>query len=272
MKKYSRVFTYLARFKVSIAWYFVCIMLSIVFSILSIGMLLPFMQLIFGVKNETVAKTSGNPVVEFVNRELSTLINSGTVFHALGVVCVLIIITIFLKNLFLYLSYRAMGPVKNGIVNQFRIDLYNKILRLPIGYFTEQRKGDLMSRMVTDVGEVEGSVVGTLEGWVRDPLTIIINLSVLFYISPRLTLFILLCIPVMGLVIGRLSRSLKKQSTQVAVKGGETISTIDETLGGLRVIKAFNIEGKLRNKFHDISTDLVTARNKIGFRRDMLRR
>ena len=269
MKKYSRVFTYLAKFKVSIAWYFVCIMLSIVFSILSIGMLLPFMQLIFGVKNETVAKTSSNPVVEFVNRELSNLINSGSVFHALGVVCVLIIITIFLKNLFLYLSYRAMGPVKNGIVNQFRVDLYNKVLRLPIGYFTEQRKGDLMSRMTTDVGEVEGSVVGTLEGWVRDPLTIIINLSVLFYISPRLTLFILLCIPVMGLVIGRLSRSLKKQSTQVAVKSGETISTIDETLGGLRVIKAFNIEGKLRDKFHDISTDLVTARNKIGFRRDM---
>ena len=269
MKKYSRVFTYLAKFKVSIVWYFVCILLSIVFSILSIGMLLPFMQLIFGVKNETVAKTSGNPVVEFVNRELSNLINSGTVFHALGVVCVLIIITIFLKNLFLYLSYRAMGPVKNGIVNQFRVDLYNKVLRLPIGYFTEQRKGDLMSRMTTDVGEVEGSVVGTLEGWVRDPLTIIINLSVLFYISPRLTLFILLCIPVMGLVIGRLSRSLKKQSTQVAVKSGETISTIDETLGGLRVIKAFNIEGKLRDKFHNISTDLVTARNKIGFRRDM---
>lgn len=269
MKKYSRVFTYLAKFKVSIAWYFVCIMLSIVFSILSIGMLLPFMQLLFGVKNETVAKTSSNPVVEFVNGELSNLINSGSVFHALGVVCVLIIITIFLKNLFLYLSYRAMGPVKNGIVNQFRVDLYNKVLRLPIGYFTEQRKGDLMSRMTTDVGEVEGSVVGTLEGWVRDPLTIIINLSVLFYISPRLTLFILLCIPVMGLVIGRLSRSLKKQSTQVAVKSGETISTIDETLGGLRVIKAFNIEGKLRDKFHDISTDLVTARNKIGFRRDM---
>jgi len=126
-----------------------------------------------------------------------------------------------------------------------------------------------MSRLTTDVGEVEGSVVGTLEGWVRDPLTIIINLAVLLYISPQLTLFILLCIPVMGFIIGRLSRSLKKQSQQVAVKSGETISTIDETLGGLRVIKAFNIEGKLKEKFHNISSDLVTARNKIGFRRDL---
>jgi len=232
-------------------------------------MLLPFMQLIFGVESGGITKPSTNPLVQYVNEQLGSLISNGSVYHALGIVCVLIICSIFLKNLFLYLSYRAMGPVKNSIVNQFRVDLYNKVLRLPIGYFTEQRKGDLMSRLTTDVGEVEGSVVGTLEGWVRDPLTIIINLAVLLYISPQLTLFILLCIPVMGFIIGRLSRSLKKQSQQVAVKSGETISTIDETLGGLRVIKAFNIEGKLKEKFHNISSDLVTARNKIGFRRDL---
>jgi subfamily B ATP-binding cassette protein MsbA len=269
MKKYARVFTYLGRHKSSITWYFISILLSIIFSILSIGMLLPFMQLIFGVESGGITKPSTNPLVQYVNDQLGSLISNGSVYHALGIVCVLIICSIFLKNLFLYLSYRAMGPVKNSIVNQFRVDLYNKVLRLPIGYFTEQRKGDLMSRLTTDVGEVEGSVVGTLEGWVRDPLTIIINLAVLLYISPQLTLFILLCIPVMGFIIGRLSRSLKKQSQQVAIKSGETISTIDETLGGLRVIKAFNIEGKLKEKFHNISSDLVTARNKIGFRRDL---
>ena len=162
-----------------------------------------------------------------------------------------------------------MGPIKNGIVNRFRIDMYDKILKLPIGYFTEQRKGDLMSRMTNDVSEVESSVVGTLEGWVRDPLTIIINLFVLFSISPMLTGFILLCIPIMGFVIGRLSRSLKKQSSEVAVKGGETISIIDETLGGLRVIKAFNVEAVLRNKFLNTNTQLLNARNRIGFRRDL---
>jgi ATP-binding cassette, subfamily B, bacterial MsbA len=271
MKKYSRVFTYLKEYTASIVWYFVTILLSIVFSILSIGMLLPFMQLIFGVKNDALPKTpsSSNPIIKFVSEQLDRLINSGDVFHALAVVCTLIIISIFLKNLFLYLSYRAMGPIKNGIVTRFRVDLYNKILQLPIGYFTEKRKGDLMSRITNDVGEVEGSVVGTLEGWVRDPLTIIVNLCFLFYISPKLTIVILLCIPVMGIVIGRLSRSLKKQSTKVAEKNGETISTIDETLGGLRVIKAFNVEGLLRNKFLGISNDLLNARNKIGFRRDL---
>ena len=243
--------------------------MSIVFSIVSIGMLLPFMQLIFDVQQVAVAKTSGNFLMKWINENLYSLIYTGNKQHDLGIVCILIIIFIALKNLFLYLSYRAMGPVKNGIVNRFRLELYNKILRLPIGYFTEKRKGDLMSRVTNDVGEIEGSVVGTLEGWVRDPLTIIINLFVLFSISPKLTFFILLCIPVMGLVIGRLSRSLKRQSSVVANKNGESISIIEETLGGLRVIKAFNVEELLRNKFLKTNTELLHARNSIGFRRDL---
>ena len=232
-------------------------------------MLFPFLQLLFVKENTGVAKLSSNPVINWVNEQLSNLVVNGDPFYALGIVCVMILFTIFLKNLFIYLSYRVMGPVKNGIVNKFRVDLYEKILKLPIGYFTEQRKGDLMSRMTNDVGEVESSVVGTLEGWVKDPLAIIINLSVLFYISPRLTVFILLCIPVMGFVIGRVSRSLKKQSTKVAVKSGEIISTIDETLGGLRVIKAFNVEGILRKRFLSTSDELLDARNRIGFKKDL---
>jgi ATP-binding cassette, subfamily B, bacterial MsbA len=269
MKQYSRVFGYLSRYKSSIVWYFVTIFLSILFSIVSIGMLLPFMQLIFNVDQSGLPKTSNNFIVKWANENLSNLIYTGDKLHDLGIVCILIIIFIFLKNLFLYLSYRAMGPVKNGIVNLFRIELYNKILQLPIGFFTEKRKGDLMSRITIDVGEIEGSVVGTLEGWVRDPMTIIVNLFVLFSISPKLTFFILLCIPVMGIVIGRLSRSLKKQSGVVAQKSGESISIIEETLGGLRVIKAFNVERLLRNKFFDTNKELVEARNQIGFRRDL---
>lgn len=234
-------------------------------------MLFPFLQLLFNKEGSVgnMAKQSTNPVIAWVNAHLNYLISSGDQFYALGIVCVLIILSIFLKNLFVYLSARILGPVKNNIVNRFRIDLYDKILKLPIGYFTEQRKGDLMSRMTNDVNEVESSVVGTLEGWVKDPLAIIINLTVLFYLSPRLTFFILICIPIMGFVIGRISRSLKKQSTRVATKSGETISAIDETLGGLRVIKAFNVEGLLRNKFFATSNELLDARNQIGYKRDM---
>ncbi|MFZ1535623.1 MAG: ABC transporter ATP-binding protein, partial [Chitinophagaceae bacterium] len=114
-----------------------------------------------------------------------------------------------------------------------------------------------------------GSLVGTLEGWVRDPLTIVINFAVLFYISPQLTIAILVCIPVIGLILGRISRALKKQSTEAAIKQGESLSILDETLNGLRVIKAFNIESLLKSRFEKTNDDLLTAKNKISRRRDL---
>jgi subfamily B ATP-binding cassette protein MsbA len=150
-----------------------------------------------------------------------------------------------------------------------RLDIYDKILRLPIGYFTEKRKGDLMSRTTNDLSEVESSVVGVLEGWITYPLTIIVNLIVLFILSPQLTIFVLLFIPVMGFIIGRITRSLKKQSQEVAERSGESVSILDETLGGLRVIKAFNVENILRGKFFAVNDILLKARNHISYRRDM---
>ncbi len=270
MKKYSRVFRYLGEYKLSIAWYVLAILLSIFFSVLSLGMLFPFLQLLFNANmGAAPAKSSTNPLIEWVNMQLNNLISNGSAEHALGVICILIIVAIFLKNLFLYLSHRTLGPMKNLVVNRIRIEMYEKVLKLPIGYFTEQRKGDLMSRMTNDINEVEASVVGTLEGWIRDPLSILINLGVLIYINPKLTFFILLCLPIMGLVIGRISRSLKKQSKWVAEKSGETYSAMDETLGGLRVIKAFNVEGKLKKKFRQINADFMEAKNQIGYRRDL---
>lgn len=233
-------------------------------------MLFPFLQLLFKVNSSAaeMANQSKNVLMNWVNGRLQSLL-AVSPLYALGVVCILIITSILLKNLFLYLSARTLGPMKNTIVTRIRTDMYDKILQLPVGYFTEQRKGDLMSRMTNDLYEIEYSVIGALEGWVKDPLAIIINLAVLFYISPQLTLFILLCLPVMGIVIGKVSRSLKRQSERVAEKSGETFSTLDETLGGLRVIKAFNVEGKLRQKFNEISAELLHARNHIGFRRDL---
>jgi len=269
MRKYSRVFNNLKFYKRSIAVYFFTIILSIIFSIVSIGMLFPFMQLLFGGQNMATPVASSNKVMNYITEQLNQLIQNGSPLHALSIVCVFIIIFIVMKNFFLYLSYRAMGPVKNRIVNQFRIELYKKILELPIGYFTEKRKGDLLSRITTDVGEVEGSVVGTLEGWVRDPLTILFNLVVLFLISFKLTAIILLCLPVMALAIGRLGRSLKRRSIVVAQKSGEMLSIIDETLGGLRVIKAFNVEAAMRRKFFNTNEDLVIGRNRVGFRKDL---
>jgi subfamily B ATP-binding cassette protein MsbA len=269
MKKYARIFNYLKEYKTSIIKYLIFILSSIVFSVLSLAMLFPFLQLLFGVNAQTTIKTDSNWVMKTVNGYLSNLISNGNAHKALGIVCLMIVITIVLKNAFLYLSFRTLGPVKNAIANHLRTDLHEKILKLPIGYFTEKRKGDIMSRITHDVNEIESSVIGALEGWIKDPLSIIINLFVLFYISPMLTLFILLSLPIMGLIIGRISRSLKKQSLHVSEKFGETFSTIDETLTGLRVIKAFNVEQQLRRKFKNLSDEFLDARNKVGFRRDL---
>jgi subfamily B ATP-binding cassette protein MsbA len=269
MKQYSRIFRYLGAFKGKIVLYFVFILLSIIFSIVSIGMVMPFLQLIFLDDASVVSKASNNSVVQWLNDFLYKSVAEKGKTATLGVICILMIIFVFLKNLFLYLSYYVMNPLKNTLINQLREDLFDKVLKLPIGFFNEKRKGDLMSRMTSDISEVEGSVVGTLEGWIRDPMTILVTLLVLFLISVQLTLFILILIPVLGLVIGRITRSLKKHSQEVAIKHGETLSTLDETLGGLRVIKAFNIEHLIRNRFFKTNEELLSAKNKIAYRRDL---
>jgi len=267
MKQYARIFGYLGAYKGKVVLYFVFIILSILFSIVSMGMLMPFLQLIFTGKGMT--NDSNNVVIQGINDLLANSLNKRGSVNTLAFICVLMISFIILKNFFLYLSYVVLNPLKNQIVNHLREDLYDKILRLPIGYFNEKRKGDLMSRIANDVGEVEGSVVGTLEGWIRDPLTIVVTLTVLFLISFQLTLFIQILIPVLGLVIGRITKSLKRHSEEVSRKNGESFSIIDETLGGLRVIKAFNIEKLLRHKYYTTSRELLDAKNKISYRRDM---
>jgi subfamily B ATP-binding cassette protein MsbA len=272
MKKYARVFKYISEYKSEAFLYILFIVLSIIFSLISLGMLFPFLEMLFnGDKGVSgLVNSSDSSAVRFVRRTLVNSINSprgkaGT----LGWICIFIIISIFLKNLFLYLAYRVLNPLKNKIVNRLRDELYEKILHLPIGYFTEKKKGDVISRMTNDVGEVEASVIGTLEGWVRDPLNIIITLVTLLIISVPLTLFVFVCIPVVGVVIGRITKSLKKQSQDVAIHYAESVSILDETLSGLRVIKAFNSEPLMKQRFFDNNETLLTVKNKIGYRRDL---
>lgn len=271
MRKYSLVFAYLKDYKLSVTSYIICTLLSIVFGVASLGMLFPFLQILFDKENATAkaVKSNGFSPLGLLKEKVGELINNGDQLHTLAMVCLLIIGSIILKNTFLYLASRSLMPVKNKVATRFRIDIFNKVLSLPIGYFTEQRKGDLMSRMTNDVGQVEGSVLGALEGWVKDPLQIIINLIVLFTINAELTIIILFFIPIMGFFIGRVGRSLKKPSGLIAQKNGESISILDETLGGLRVIKAFNVENAVRKKFSDNSNNLLKLSNSVGYRQSL---
>jgi ATP-binding cassette, subfamily B, bacterial MsbA len=236
-------------------------------------MLGPFLQLLFykeKLLNAAPAfRFTATGILDYFKYYLSTLIREHSEMHALGAICIIIIISIFFKNLFIYLAYRVLGPLRNRIMQRLRTDLYSKILELPIGYFTEQRKGDITSRMSNDANEIEWSIISTLEGLIKEPLSIIIILTVLIFLSPQLSLFLLILLPLTGFIIGRVSRSLRKQSTQSQEEMGTLMSILDETLGGLRVIKAFNAEKLLRSKFFTSNETLTHLRNKMIFRKDL---
>jgi ATP-binding cassette, subfamily B, bacterial MsbA len=273
MKKYSRLFRYVGAYKRNIILYFLFILLAIVFSVVSIGSLPFFLDLIFTkgtapiVKPESVA--GSQDFIKYISYNLQELkATKGTTF-VLAFICIIVIVSVFLKNLFTYLSYYILAPMRNGVMNRLREALFQKILQMPIGYFTEQRKGDIISRMTNDVGELENSVVGTVEGLIKDPLNILILLGSLVYISPKLSLFLLLFLPLTGFIIGRISRSLKKQSNAAAIKQGVALSILDETLTGLRVIKAFTAEKLLGNKFRSVNKELFVVKNKMQYRRDL---
>lgn len=273
MKRFSRILFYLRSQKTNIVLYVLFNLLAIIFSLVSLGLLAPFLQVLFGlnklVTEKPVFEATGIGVVTYMKYLLSKMIIEHSAVYALGVICLTIVVSIFFKNLFVYLSFRVLAPMRNYVMTKLRSDLYAKILELPIGFFTEQRKGDIISRMSNDANEVEWSVMSTLEALIREPLTIIITLVYLVTLSPALSLFLVLILPVMGFIIGRVSRSLKKQSTASQEQLGTLMSILDETLGGLRVIKAFNAEKILGGKFFQTNNTLNNIRNKMNFRRDL---
>ncbi len=273
MKKYARLFKYLSSHSSGIVLYFVFSVLSIAFSLISFSGLPVFLTIIFAKEKMVLVKpNSVFDVLKYINYELGMFIQAngkeGPVL-ALGIICLLILISVFLKNFFFYLSFYVLAPIKMSVVTKLRAELYNKLLQLPIGYFTDQRKGDVMSRMTNDIAEIETSVVGTLEGLIKDPINVIVILIALIFISPILSLFLFIFLPLTAFVIGRISRSLKKQSNVSAVYLGELLSTLEETLSGLRVIKAFNAESILRGKFLKTNEDLFQVRRKMQLRRDL---
>ena len=245
MKKFFRIISYIKEYKAQMTWYGLFITLSIVFSLFSLGMLTPFLDLIFNDSKSSLSSLpvnamNSNGIKDIIYGFLQNIIAKSGKSYALGWICLFIIVSIFFKNLFLYLSYYFLAPIRNEVTRKYSKLLYNKILALPIGYFTEQRKGDILSRSSNDIAELEYSVVGALEGLIKEPLNIIGILIFLFFISFKLTLFVFVLLPIAGFVVGRIGRSLKKQTNKAQVKWGEILSQMEETLTGLRINKCFN--------------------------------
>ena len=270
MKRFSRILSYLKDYKGKLVLYILCTLLATLFSLFALGFLSPFMEVIFKDGTTTgAAPIESNSVTGVLKTYLNDQIHLYGKVYVLGLICILIVVSTLLKNLFLYISYYISSPIRSAIITRMRAELYNKILSLPIGYFTEQRKGDIISRMTNDVTEVEVSIVSTLEGLIKDPLTVIGYLLFLVYLSPTLSVFLLVLLPLTGVIIGRISRNLKKQSQSAAMLLGDSLSILDETLAGLRVIKAFIAEKILRQKFVSINEDLFHVRRKMHARRDL---
>jgi ATP-binding cassette, subfamily B, bacterial MsbA len=235
--------------------------LSVIFSLFSIAMLLPFLQVLLLADNKKVEEilNKGEPVfrlsaagiTDTVNFLLAKTINEQGRIEALVLICVFVITNIFLKNLFRYLGMFFVAPIRNNVVRDMRNKMYDKILQLPLSYYSEERKGDIMSRMTTDVQEIEWSVMQSLEMIFREPVTILFFLGVMVVLSPQLTLFALILLPLSGIMIGRIGKSLRRSSSKRQEKMGTLLSMMEETLGGLRIIKGFNAEKNMLERFRE---------------------
>jgi ATP-binding cassette, subfamily B, bacterial MsbA len=267
MKQFLRIFTYIKIPPGKLWLYLLCTLLATVLSLFSLGLLSPFMELIF--KPEVNNPAINSSAIGGVKNYIQQLINSQGKLYAVAAICILIVSATFFKNLFLYLSYRISAPIRNNIQSGFRTSFYNRVLQLPVGYFTEQKKGDLMSRMTGDMAEIYASIIMVLEGLIKDPLTVLAYLIYLVYLSPQLSLLLLVLLPFTGLLIGRLSKRLKKDSGAFSVAAGENLSHVEETLGGIKVIKAFTAEDTMMEKFKKGNDRLFALNNKMAYRRDL---
>ncbi len=189
--------------------------------------------------------------------------------YLLVFVCVFIVSSVFLANIFRYLTIRVLESLKAHLVNKIRQQVFENTLNLHLGYFSEQRKGGILSRMTTDIAEVEFSITSSFKAILREPILLVLYFIALFSISTELTLFVLIYIPIAGGFVALLVSRLKKQSKQVQESIGTVLSIMDETFGGIRIIKAFNAENFVRQKFRKENNRYTSLLKSIGYKREL---
>ena len=246
------------------------------FSVLSFLALIPMMEVLFGQSEAVAVKPEWNSVYDmkdwgsdFMNYHISSLIKEQGEVNALMYMVLLIIIVFLLKNIFSYAAMFFMTFLRNGVLKDLRNDLYNKALSLPIAYYSEKRKGDMMARITSDVSKVQSSFLSVIVVFIREPLTIIISLIAMFGISTKLTIFVFLFLPISGFVISIIGKKLKKNSAIAQKEQGTFLSIIEETLGGLKVIKGFVGEGYFSGLFRDSTERFYTISNKLSHRQNL---
>lgn len=270
MSNFSRIVRYLKPYRSLAVLNFAFNALSALFSLFSIVMVIPLLQLIFNQVPDVTEKPavgfSAKGLLEYIKYLLSTEKHINGTESALVYVCVAIIFVFFMKNLFRYLALRVLSPIRTGVMHDIRADIFRKLLSLPLSYYSNERKGDLMSRMTDDVRGVEQGIFSMLEDTVIQPLTILLFLAWMLMLNAKLTIFALGMLGVVGILIGGVSRTLKGRSLSVQETLGKAMSIVEESISGLRIIQGFSAESFQLKKFGDINRTLYHQGNQINRR------
>ena len=263
-------------YRAQLGWNIFFNLLSTILSLFSFAAIIPVLRILFGLNTLEVTRIPLEEVhglqetIAALRTNLYCVLNEQIALHGAGYVLLLLglflIVMTGLKVLTAWLANYFMVPIRTGVLRDLRKQLYDKILSLPMGYFTQARRGDIISRMTNDVNEVEASIMSALDILFKDPIMILVYLITLFVISWQLTLFVLLLMPVAIFLIGRIGRSLKRASKRGQEQNAEILSSIDETLLGLRVVKGFNAQNKLRARFDNLINATRATFNRINRR------
>tara|TARA_Y100000994_G_scaffold224022_1_gene205350 strand:+ start:3144 stop:4856 length:1713 start_codon:yes stop_codon:yes gene_type:complete len=236
-------------------------------------MIIPFLGILFGTQEKVYQakplSLNAASIKENFYLFLSTTIDNKGNVEALLLICVIVLIMFFIKNLFRYLALFFLTPIRNGVIHDIRMDLHKKILALDLAFIGSKRKGDLTSRLTSDLVEIEWSIMGGLEMFFKDPISIILYLSTLIFISPQLTVFVIILFPIAGILIGYIGKSLKNSSKKGQDKLAYIMSIIDENIFGLRIIKTFNAENFINSKFEKSSNEYKKIMNSILRKKDL---
>lgn len=273
MKNFYKLFRFLVPYKMNVFGSVFSNILAAFFSLFSLISAIPFLNILFGESPEVTVKPHFEYTVDAMKETFYYYVTEIKLEHgamySLIMILSLVLVMSFFKNLFAYLALYQIAPIRTGVVRDIRNSLYQKVLDLPIGFFSDERKGDIISKMTNDVNEIEVSIIRSLEMCFRDPIIILIHLTALVIMSPGLTVFVFVLLPTAAFIIGRIGRSLRKTSFKGQRKMGAILSIMEETLGGLRIIKAFNAEDKMNSRFQSVNSFYSLLMTKMWRRRDL---
>jgi len=273
MKKFYRVLAYIKPYSVYAGLNVFFNLLTVIFSLFSFALLIPFLNLLFGI-NELVTEKpefglSIDSLLSYLNYHISNVIVAQGKMQALVYICGIILGAFFFRNLARFMAMYYMANVRIGAIKGMRNDIFKKLLILPLSFYSKHKKGDIIARITSDVQEVEYSIMNYIEMIVRDPITIIAYLIFMISLSPKLSLFVLIILPVTGIIIGQIGKTLRKQSKVGQTHFAGLVATIEESISGLRIIKAFNAIFYSLNKFAEQNKDYSRILLWIYRRRDL---